>query len=1072
MLMRRLLILFTMLMLSGVLAFAQNQTITGQVISDDGNPVAFATVTETGTRNAVIADVNGNFAIKVKQGSSLTYSSTNFTSQTVAISNKFMVISLKRNSAELTTIVVSGVLGLQRAAKEQGTSSSNILAKDLVVAKPLSVVNGLTGKVAGLNVSTTNNGLFAPSHITLRGNRSLKGNNEPLIVVDGAIFYNDISTLNPDDIASVNVLKGSSAAAIYGSDASNGIMVITTKRGTKSKGSLVFSTTTQFENLAYMPQQQYQFGSNGGEAFVYDFNDLSTYIPYENQQYGPRFNGKMVPLGRPLSDGSLQMVPYSALPNERKNFFQTGLTEQNNLTFQGGDENSRFILSVQDVNTSAIMPGDKGHRDVFRVGGSRTLGAFSVNYTGAYTIKNTNTTNTGSVYEYVMNVAPQVPLTSLSNWAHNKFADLNGFYDDYELNPYWVIGNDRTNVVSNNITGNVQFAFKAFKWLNLSYRVAVNQSTVKNEHSINSQTYSPYSYTDARVIYSNPSGTGLDTVIEAPKFVANAVKAVGVPASFSSQNNTNFLLTSDFLANFDTKINRNFNLKATLGSTYIDNKETGIYINAPALVLPVFNVNNISGTPQLGTANFNAEAAKLGFFGDATIGLNNYAFLHGSYRADIDSRLSQKNRLIPYYGVDAAFVVSDMVPSLRDNKNRILSFMKLRGAYSVTGNVSALGNGSKFIADGAYAINANYSVVGGFPFGNLGGYGISQTIANPDLKPEQVVEKEGGIELGFLNNRLNVTAVYYKSNTSDGIVPATTPTSSGFTSAIVNAANLENTGLELELKATIIKSRNVTWSLSANYSNYKSNVISINGGLTELAIGGPNGNAYAIVGQPYPSIKSHDWVRDANGQVIVSAVTGLPTATTGLVNLGNASPKNIFGASSSVTWKGFTFTATVDYRSGYKIFNALGQYSDFTGSSQTSASTNRQQFIFPNSVTLDASGKSVQNTNILVDDANFNFWPGLYRSVGSNYITSGAAFKVREVAVTYQFPAKVIGASKIIKGASFTVSGRNLFMFRPKTNLWADPEFSDDTTGNGFGRTTESQAPPTRIISLTFSVTL
>ncbi len=1076
--MRRLLFLFVMLMLNGALAFAQNQTITGQVRSEQGDAVAFATVTETGTKNAVTANDNGNFTIKIKQGGKLTYSATNFISQTVSVTGNVMSVVLKRNNAELTTVVVSGTFGRQGNAKEVGTSSTTVQAKDLIVAKPISVINGLTAKVAGLNVSTVNNGVFAPTHVTLRGNRSLKGNNEPLTVVDGAIFYNDVSTLNPDDIASINVLKGSSAAAIYGSDASNGVLVITTKRGSRGKGSITFSSTAQFETLSYLQKLQTEFGSNGGEAFVNDFNDLSTYIPYENQSYGPRYNGKLVSLGRPLADGSLQVVPYSAIPNQKRNFFDVGLTTQNNLSFQGGDENSRFILSVQDIKTNAIMPGDKGRRDVFRVGGSRTIGAFTANYTAAYTLLTKSTTNTQQVYQNVLNTPAHVPLHLYKNWATDKFANVDGYYNDYFTNPYWDIANDRTNTTDNNLAGNVQLNFKASRWLNFSYRVAVNTNSQKQEHTVNPRVYSAYSLTDTRIIYSKPDGSGFDTVRESPKSIAVSSGNLGTAASFSSGNTSNFLITSDFLASVDQKLSRNFNLKLTLGSSYINNKRTGVYVNAPALVIPVFNINNISGTPDIGNTtnrffNYNKEASKLGYFGDATIGLNNYAFLHGSYRADIDSRLSEANRLIPYYDVDGSIVISDMIPSLRDNQNKFLSFAKLRAAYSVTGNVSALGDGSKFIADGAYAINPTYNVTSGFPYGNLGGYGINTLISNPDLKPEKVNETEVGIELGFLNNRLNVSAVAYQSKTTGGIVTASTASSSGFLNALVNAANLKNKGFETEVKATLVRNRNLTWSVSANYTYNQSEVVSISGNLPEIQIDGINGgnaNAYAIIGQPYPVIKSRDWVRDAEGHVIVDANTGLPSRTSGLVNLGQANPRDLFGASTSLSWKDFSLNITVDYRGGHKIFNSIGQYTDFTGVSYTSASTNRQRFVFPNSVTVDGSGKSTPNTNILVDDANFNFWPGLYRSVGSNYITSAAAWKLREVAIAYQIPAKLLGASKIVKACSFIISGRNLLMWRPKTNVWTDPEFSDDG-GNSVGRTSTAQSPPTRIFSATLSFT-
>ncbi len=1058
-------------MLTGVLALAQNRVVTGTVTDDKGLPVEKASVKIKGSRTGIAAEADGTYQISVPAGAKLIFSGTDLSTEEIGVGNKSVInIVLKRNVNELTAVVVT-TFGVQKQSRELGYSATSVQAKDLTVARPVSVANGLTGKVAGLQINTTNNGLFAPTRITLRGNRSLTGNNQPLLVVDGAIFYNDLNTLNPDDISSINVLKGSSASAVYGSDASNGVLVITTKKGTKGRSSVVFSSTVQLEKLSYMQALQTKFGSNGGEKFVDDFNDLSTYIPYENQSYGPRYNGQMVPLGRPTSDGSVLMVPYRAVPNQKRNFFQTGITTQQNLSFQSGDENSSFYLSVQDVNTKSIMPGDKGRRDVFRVGGSRTYGIFSAVYSVSYTYKNTNTTNTGTVYQNVLNTPAHVPLSILKNWNTDKFSDVNGFYNDYFHNPYWDIANSRNNTTDNNLTGNIQFNLKPTKWLNLSYRMAITNLSSKYEGTSNPINYSAYALADKRIVYSNAAGTGVDTVLESPKSIAASAGSVGTAASFTTSNFSNFLITSDFLASVTKKISNDFNLKFTAGATYIDNKLTSVYINAPALIVPVFNINNISGTPNLGGTgnNFNKEANKLGFFGDGSLTFKNYATLHGSYRTDIDSRLSDKNKYIPYYDIDAAIVVSDLIPSIAEGRNRVISFAKIRAAHSVTGNISALGGGSSYIADGAYVINKLYNVGAGFPFGNLGGYNLSTLVANPNLKPETVTENEVGLELGLFNNKVNLDISAYQSNLTDGIVKANTATSAGAVQALLNAANVKNTGFEIGLKTTVVKSRNVLWNLNANYTFNKNEVVKISD-VTSLALDGANGNAYAEVGYAFPVIETRDWVRDAQGRVIVNAVTGNPSRDPNLKIFGQATPKYILGISSNLVWKDFTFNITVDYRGGHKIFNSIGQYTDFTGISATSASTDRQRFVFPNSVTLDGAKNSVPNTNITVDDANFNFWPGLYRSVGSNYITSADAWKLREVAIAYQIPNKFLGSGKVIKGGSITVSGRNLLMFRPKSNLWTDPEFSEDT-GNGAGRTSENQAPPTRIFSATLSLT-
>ncbi len=518
--MRKALFLLSAFLLFAGAAFSQNRTITGKVVDETGQAVPGASVRLKGTRTGVAADNTGNFRILAKTGDVLVITGANLEQTEFTVGTESSInVTVKHSTVENTAVVVTTGLGINRVQKTLGYSAATVQAKDLVVAKPISVVNGLTGKVSGLQVNTVNNGLFAPTRVTIRGNRSLTGNNQPLVVVDGAIYYNDINTLNPDDIADVTVLKGSSASAIYGSDASNGVLVVTTKKGTRgAKPSLTFTTTTQIETLSYQLKMQNRFGSNGGEAFVNDFNDLSTYIPYENQSYGPEYNGAIVPIGRPVYDGSLYLTKYSALPNEKKKFFDKAPTTQNSLSYSAGDDNSRFYLSMQDIYSRSTMPGDKGRRDVFRVGGSRTMGVFNASYSASYTYRTTNTTNTGDVYQMVMNTPAHIPLTRFKDWRNDKFADVNGFYNDYFDNPYFDIDNYRNINTSHNLSGNIELNLKPWKWLNLKYRVAMTNVSSNFEYIQGIKAFSNYAKTDSRVIYSNYSGNGLDTVHEAPKF--------------------------------------------------------------------------------------------------------------------------------------------------------------------------------------------------------------------------------------------------------------------------------------------------------------------------------------------------------------------------------------------------------------------------------------------------------------------------------------------------------------------------------------------------------------------------
>jgi len=1055
---------------------AQNRTVTGTVTAkDDGLPIPGVSVKVKGTSSGTQTNASGKFSLSVPPGAVLSFSFIGYNTQDVTVGTKgtIDVVLLSANS-QLNEVVVTA-LGISRQAISLGYSTSKVSGKDVTQSKPISVVNGLTGKVSGLQVSTVNNGLFAPTRVTLRGNRSLTGNNQPLYVVDGAIFYSDISTLNPEDIAETNVLKGSSASAVYGSDASNGVIIITTKHGSKSS-SLTVSSTVQAEKVSYIPEYSGRFGANGGEREVFDFTDIGYYIPYENQSYGPEYNGKLVPLGRPLPDGSVEMVPYTAIKNQKKDFFNTGITTQHNFSFNSGDENGSMYMSAQDIKSKAIMPKDEGRRDVFRVGGEKRYGAFSAQYSVAYTYKTTNTTNTGTVYNDLLESPLSVPVKDLLD-PTSKYGNPDTYYNDYYISPGQIIQQQRNLTTENHIQANLQLNLKVTNWLNLSYRTAVDNTSTRGEYHDAGITFSDYTRNVGENIYYPNKNGGIDTIADA----GHKASATNALPQFGTYNLNNILFSSDFLIAFKTKFAKDFSVNGTAGIAYLDNKITYTPINNGPLNFLPYNTSNFASVPNVNGQAY-AQARKLGYFAEATVGYKSYAFLHGSYRTDLDTRLSKSNKYIPYYDIDGSVVLSEIFKSIADND--YLNFVKLRYAHSLTGNASPLAGGSQYIAFGAYTTLPTIALAGGFPYSATGisGYSLNTRIANPNIKPEKVTEDEVGLDLGFLKDRLTLTASAYKSHTTDGIVVAQISRTSGFASALLNAANSENKGFELDLHGTVIKSQAVTWILGVNYTKQKSKVNSIAGGAKELQIGqGVNANgtvvnsanqsSFAIIGQPYPTIKGYDWNKDpATGKVIVDANTGLPTRASAPSILGNANPTDLLGITSSVTYKGFTLNLVVDYRGGYKIFNQISNTLDHSGVGITTTLTGRQRFVFPNSVYKNAQGNYVDNTNILIQDGNFNFFPTTYLGIDANYVTSAAAWKLREASLAYQFPKAWLREVKFIKNVNISLSGRNLLMFRPSTNKFTDPEFSEDTS-NAVGRNSVNQVPPTRIFSGTLAVT-
>ncbi|HEY1870992.1 MAG TPA: TonB-dependent receptor plug domain-containing protein, partial [Chitinophagaceae bacterium] len=350
--MRKLASLLSVLMLLCTLAFAQTRTVSGVVKDEKGEPIPFATIQESGTKNATQADANGIFSIKIPSGSKLTISAAGHNPQTVTPGTGAQSVTLTAKNDQLAEVVVSTFAGVKRQSRSLGSATATVSNAELNQAKPVNPVTGLIGKVSGLNVQITDNGVNPQVRVTLRGNRSILGQNQALVVIDGIVVDNTyLARLNPNDIESMDILKGPGASALYGSLASNGVLVVTTKRGTRSGHPVVtFSSTVQGETISNMPDLQNRFGGYGGEdanalLMVHFPNDpIHVYAPYENQSYGPEFNGQMVPLGGPArfyrADGtyfdSTRMVPYSAVKNGKRDFFNKGITTQNNLSFATG----------------------------------------------------------------------------------------------------------------------------------------------------------------------------------------------------------------------------------------------------------------------------------------------------------------------------------------------------------------------------------------------------------------------------------------------------------------------------------------------------------------------------------------------------------------------------------------------------------------------------------------------------------------------------------------------------------------------------------------------------------------
>ncbi|HEY0109354.1 MAG TPA: TonB-dependent receptor plug domain-containing protein, partial [Fibrella sp.] len=491
--MRKIASLLTVLMLFCALAYGQVRTVTGTVRDNNGSPVPFATVTETGTRNATTADANGNFRISIQQNSTITITSSGFGERVLTPTTGAQDVVLT-STGNLQEVVVTTALGIQRQRKELGYATAKVNNAELTQASPVNVANGLQGKVSGLNVTSVNNGVFEEVKINLRGIRSITGNNNPMLLLDGVptpLGY--LSSLNPNDIQDVTILKGSSGAAIYGPDARNGVIVVTTRKGGRGGQPVItVSQTTQLQSISFFPKFQTQFGSGG----------YGTYIPYENWSWGPAYDGTERPLGRPLEDGSQQMVTYSPT-DEREKFFNTGVTNQTDISFGVKD----FYLSAQDVRITGITPEDKNRRTSIRLNTAREYGkfraGFNVNYIQfnsdvfdmdqmqAYNAAN-NVGLNGGLLNLIFNTPAHIPITSYKDFRNNKYATYNGYFNDYGLNPYFAIDNWRQTGRRDDILSNLDLSFRAADWLNFTWRGAINLASTNNEGTSKGETPSAY----------------------------------------------------------------------------------------------------------------------------------------------------------------------------------------------------------------------------------------------------------------------------------------------------------------------------------------------------------------------------------------------------------------------------------------------------------------------------------------------------------------------------------------------------------------------------------------------------
>ncbi|GAB3042974.1 SusC/RagA family TonB-linked outer membrane protein [Spirosoma pulveris] len=1071
-------------------ALAQEVAITGRVTSsDDGSALPGVSVVVKGTTRGTTTDANGAYQINVGPATTLTFSFVGFKPQDVAVGNRTAInIVLAADASTLNEVVVTS-FGIRRNEREIGTSVTKVNSTLINQAAPVNIANGLTGKVAGLQINSVNNGVGANPRITIRGNRSFLGNNQALLVVDGALTdVSYLSAINPNDVESSSVLKGPSAAALYGSDAANGVLVITTKRGTlNNKPQISYTNNTQLESVSYMPDLQRLYGSNGGEGAPFlDANGQRLYVPFENQQFGPAYNGSIQPLGYGVQifnpDGSIRLdtlkVPYSSTGKDpRRAFFNTGVTQQHDLAYRVGDGQNYFGLSVQRVDQKGIVPNDKYNRTNFTVNGGRTVDRFTANAKMQFTYENTNKENGDfgqgrPVYWNLLNQPAHAPLTDPRiKDINSPYGDVNGFFNAYYPNPWWQVTGDNSRAITNKYsiqgTADVGYAFK--DWLSVTYRVSGQVANSQSKSHLAAVSFSSYALGD-------PWSAGN---------IASSIKQVNGNVGDGSVTSTRF--TGDLLVTIAPTFG-DFTTKLILGQQARVDNSRFVTTAATSLVVPgTYNIANRLGNVAASEGSF--QSRLLGYFYDFTAGFRNFAFINATGRYDNTSLLAPGNRSYFYPGVNASVILTEALPALKGGN--ALTYLKLRGGIARAGNISV----------GPYQLQNVFNPGSGFPFGSQPGFSQSTQQNDPNLKPEFTTNKEIGVEFGLFD-RINAEVVYYSMETTNQTVPIQVSRATGFGSALINTGSMLNNGLEIELKTLrpIVNTGGFTWNVNTNFTYINNKVTSVYGDLDKINIPlgssiynpytpGAASSVYAAVGYTYPALYGTDIARvqntDANaayydptgqfvGRPIINPSTGYPILDANIKYLGNTQPKYRFGFNNTFAFKGLTLNALVEYRGGNVIYNQLGNALEFTGAGIRSTYNGRQNFVYPNSVVAttnpDGSSTFAPNSTISTRDGNLEFWTNSgYHNAVSSYVTSAAFWKLREVALSYNFPTNLFSNIKFIRSVTIGVTGRNLLMLRPKTNVFTDPEFSLDNS-NAQGATNEYQTPPTRQYGFRLSV--
>ncbi|MBY0481406.1 MAG: SusC/RagA family TonB-linked outer membrane protein [Chitinophagaceae bacterium] len=1038
--MKKILSFFTVLLLGLCLgATAQTRLVVGRALDKQGKPAEAVTVQVKNGSTIVAADNNGSFKIQAKTGDILIFSGVNFISKEIKLGNETsLAVTLDNQSSVLDEVVVTA-LGIKRNRNQLPYSAQQVTGEEVSKGRASNFVNGLSGKVAGLELRQTNT-LGGSTNVILRGSKSLTGNNQALFVVDGVPYDNSsqndgnqrtgrggydygspLSDINPDDIASITVLKGAASTALYGSRGSNGVILITTKKGAKGLGITIntgFSQGTIDKSTFATYQKKYgggygQYYEDPSGFFLYrDINNDG--IPdlvdptSEDASYGAAFdptkNVYQWDAFDPSSANYLKPRPWVAAANDPVTYFEKPVSLNNSIFIDGGGDKGSFKLGYTRNDDKGILPNSKIIKNALNF-------SSTYNVTDKLVVSATvNYTKTDGTGRYGTGYDSKNPATNFRQWwqVNNDLSELKNAYfrtkknvtwnwtDPTDLtpiywdNPYWVRYESYESDTRNRIFANATATYKITNWLNVLARAAMD---------------------------------GYDQIQE------ERIAAGSIDVPLYKRNNRSVReYNYDIMFNVDKKLTNTLTLKGLLGANLRKNSDSYIIAetNGGLIVPRVYSLSNSKNTPNAPIEYLGRKEVN-GVFAGATLSYKNLVTIDGTIRRDQSSTLPQGNNIYYYPSVSGSFTFSNLMKEIS-----WLSSGKMRANYAEVGADAPI-----------YSTTDVYNV--GTAFGSQPIISAATTKNNPNLVPERTKSYEIGLDMSFLKGRLGFDVSYYNAKTINQILPITVSRATGYNSTFVNAGSVENKGIEVSLFATPVQTKDFSWNLNINWSQNRNKVVELAGGNTNLLLatfqGGVSLNA--SLGEPYGTIRGSSFVY-TNGEKTVGANGRYLLSATSNEVIGNPNPDWIGGIQNTFKYKDFALGFLIDVRQGGQLFSLDMNYGLATGLYPETAGLNDLGHPLRDAL---ANGGGIIRPGVTADGkpntkrvSAVNYGAYGYRyAPAADFIYDASYVKLREVNITYSLPQKTMEKLAPFKGISFSLVGRNLWIISKKLP-YSDPE--------------------------------